>query len=268
MASTPTGAALTTAHRAQQLAVQAGSIDNLVLLWRAVDVTRLGDTIDVFAQAAALLAARGFDDSAASSANYYSLFRRVEIGTGLAVPLASRPPLAVLASDIRGAALSGILKARRAGMDVGRASERGLVRAIGTLGKLVLSGGRMTIVEAVKTDRRALGWMRATSGDPCTFCRMLASRGATYKSEKSADFQPHDHCGCAPEPLYEDDDTTLGAAGRGEQFADEWSKAQSWARANGTMSAGTSNNALNNYRRYLAAGEPTAGNAGTEDSGQ
>lgn len=259
MAGTTAGARMTDAYRAQQLAVQAGSIRNLILLWRAVDVTALGDTIDVFAQAAALLAARGFDQSATSAAGYYTLFRQAEIGRGIAAATAARPPLAQLAGEIRGAALSGIIKARRAGLSVPQAASNGLVRAVGTLSKLVLAGGRMTITGAVAADRQALGWMRATSGDPCTFCRMLAGRGAQYKSEKSADFQPHDHCSCTPEPLYTRDADSLGAAAEGREYRQEWRSAQAWARASGTQSSGTGNNALNNYRRWLASGKPGTG---------
>jgi hypothetical protein len=259
VAATPAGAALTTAYRGQQLAAQAGSLRQLIVLWRAVDVTNLSDTIDVFAHAAALLGGQGFDASAISAVRYVAEFRQAEIGATIAVQQARRPSQAYIAGQIRGAALSGIIDARRAGKSVDFAGRNGLVKAVGTFGRIVLGGGRKTIEQAVAADRRALGWMRATSGSPCTFCRMLASRGATYKTERSADFKPHDHCSCTPEPLYEETDVTRGAAARGEEFSQEYQRAQAWARANGTMSQGTSNNALNNYRRWLAAGSPESG---------
>jgi len=268
VAATPQGAALTERHRVQQLAIQAGSIDRLLQLWRGVDVTRLSDTIDVFAQAAALLAGQGFTDSATAAAQYYSLFRATEIGSGLSVPLPSRRPLDQLSGLLRGAALSGIITGRRSGMSISRASQNGLIKAVGTLGKLVLAGGRMTITTAVQRDRQAIGWMRATSGDPCPFCRMLASRGASYTSEGAADFEPHDACGCTAEPLYRDTPNTLGTAAQSREFLREFEQSKTWARDSGTMSRGTSNDALNDYRRWIAAGKPTAGDAGTEISGQ
>jgi hypothetical protein len=259
VAATAAGAALTTAYRGQQLAAQAGSLRQLVVLWRAVDVTNLADTIDVFVHAAALLGGQGFDASAVSAVQYVAEFRRAELGATIAVQQARRPAQSYIAGQLRGAALSGIIDARKAGKSIDYAGRNGLVKVVGTFGRIVLGGGRKTIEQAVATDRRALGWMRATSGSPCSFCRMLASRGAQYKTERSAGFQPHDHCSCTPEPLYEETDVTRGPAARAERYGKEWQDAQAWARANGTMSQGTSNNALNNYRRWLAAGSPGAG---------
>lgn len=45
-----------------------------------------------------------------------------------------------------------------------------------------------------------LGWARVLSGETnCAFCAMLASRGAVYKSEKTAGFEPHPKCDCHAE---------------------------------------------------------------------
>lgn len=265
MALTPAGNALTNAHRAQQLAVRAQSLEGLLRMWAAVDVTNLADTIEVFAQAAALLAGNGFDQSAAAAANYYGLFRRVEIGQGATIATAGKPGVEFLAGQIRGAALSGILDARKAGAPIGTAKRNGLVRAIGTMSKLVLAGGRNTIISGTQADRRALGWARVTSGDPCAFCRMLSSRGPAYKSEKSADFQPHDHCGCTPEAVFRGDQLAGSTAvAQAEEHLWEYSTAQEWARGNVTRTKATSNNALNNYRQWLDAGKPEPGQTSTD----
>lgn len=254
MARTPAGAELTASHHAAQLAVRAGSIANLLKLWRVVDPTDLRNTIDVFVQAAVLLAGSGFDESAGTSARYYSLFRRVEGGARDNLPQRpglARPREAELAGELRGAALAGIIGARRKGRTVEQASEIGFVRAAGALAKLVLAGGRRTLVGLVERDRLAVGWGRVTSDDPCAFCRMLASRGAVYKSEAGADFVPHDGCGCTPEPLFKGGRPPEQAA----EYAREWQAAQAQARSDGTMSSGTSNDSLNNFRRYLAGVE-------------
>jgi len=262
MALTRAGAALTTAHRARQLAVQAESIKGLMTLWKAVDPTRLADTIDVFVQAAVLLAGQGHDQSAALAARYFDLFRTAEGVPGRAAAAAARrPAVDIMASDIRGAALKGIIDGRRAGMPIEAASKNGLIRVIGALSKLVLGGGRMTIIGNIDTDRQALGWSRVTSGDPCTFCRLLSSRGPAYKTEKSADFQPHDHCSCTPEPIYPGDPLDAGPIARAAAHKKEYTTAQAWAQESGTMSQDTSNNALNNYRRWLANGKPEPGQA-------
>jgi len=266
VALTAAGAALTEAQQAAQLAARAGSLQGLLRLWQIVDVTDLAGTIDTFARAAALLAGEGFDQSALVAANYYPLFRRVEgIGSIGAIPRAPRPSAEFMVGELRGSALKGIIDARKAGMTIEGAKSQGLVRVAGALTKLVLSGGRMTITNAVNADRKALGWARATSGDPCTFCRMLASRGPVYKSEKSADFEAHDHDACMPEPVYRGDPASVGVVAQSDQYLAEYHEAQAWARTSGTMSAGTSNNALNNYRRWLDNGKPSA--TGASDGG-
>jgi hypothetical protein len=264
MALTTAGAALTTAHRAQQLALRARSIQGLVSLWRGVDPTRLGDTIDVFTQAAALLAQRGHSDSADIASRYFESFRTAERVSGRAAAVIARPPAAtIVTNDLRGAALKGIIDGRRAGMTVDAAGRNGLVRVVGAFTKLVLGGGRMTVIGSIQADRKALGWTRVTSGEPCAFCRMLSGRGPAYKTEKSADFQPHDHCACTPEPIYRGSALDLGPVVQAAQHRQEYDDAQAWARESGTMSQDTSNNALNNYRRYLAAGKPEVGNDGS-----
>jgi len=267
VALTAAGAALTRANQAAQLAARARSLQGLLALWRIVDVTDLKGTIDTFARAAALLAGEGFAQSAVSAANYYSLFRRVEGIGALIVPAAVPPPAEAIIGDLRGAALKGIIDGRRAGMNVDRAKANGLVRVSGALTKQVLAGGRMTITGAVIDDRKALGWARVTAGEPCAFCRALAARGPVYKSERTADFQAHDHDACVPEPVYEGTPGKTGAPAAAAAYADEFRTAQAWARTSGTMSQDTSNNALNNYRRWLDNGRPEPGQTTAPSAG-
>lgn len=264
MASTAAAEHITDAYRAEQLARRAGSIRSLVQLWKAVDPTRLGATIDVFTQAAAILLGDAYNVSGTLASTYFGLFRDAEGVAGAAprIAAAARPSAAYLSGSLRGSALSGIINARKAGKSVAVAADNGLVNVIGTFGKIMLSGGNQTIISAVHTDRHAVGWARITSSDPCAFCRMLSSRGAVYRSDRSATFEPHGHCSCTAEPVY--DATALDQSA---EHRSEYKDAQAWARSTGNLSKGTSNDALNNYRRYVAAGTPTPGNGGTEDSG-
>jgi hypothetical protein len=265
MARTAQGAQLTEAHRAAQLAARAGSLRQLVDLWRVVDPLHLADTIETFARAAAILAGQGYEQSGVISARYYSLFRSVEIGVpGPPVRAERRPGVDVLASEIRGAALSGVITARRSGLTVPQAAQRGLVRAAGALGKLILNGGRRTIITATMADKQALGWARVTSGGACAFCKMLAARGPAYKSAKAADFESHGSCGCSAEVVFKGGDGPL----QSDTYAAEWKAAQAAAQKDGTMSSGTSNDALNNFRRYLAGGATAGPSPVTEESGQ
>jgi hypothetical protein len=265
MALTQLGDQLTAAHRAAQLAVRANSLRDLLTLWRGVDVTRLGDTIDVFVRAAVLLAGRDYDTSAALAAQYLSLFREAEGVQALAnaVAVAARPNAVAVAADLRGAALKGIIDGRKAGMGIEQAKANGLIRVTGAMTKQVLAGGRMTIIGSAHVDRAALGWARVTSGDPCTFCRSLAARGPVYKSEKSAGFEAHEHCSCSAEIIYPGPQITTGRGAQQREYAAEYKRAQAWARASGTMSDGTTNDSLNNYRRWLANGKPEPGSKPT-----
>jgi hypothetical protein len=267
MASTAAGDRLTEQHKARQLAVRAGNLRQLVDLWRTVDGANLSGTIETFAHAAALLAGQGFDESGAAASRYYRLFRVAEgvPGTLPVLGAVKRPTIESLAGQIRGAALSGIINARRAGLSLAGAEQRGFVRAAGALIKAVLSGGRMTLMHNVQQDRQAIGWGRVTSGGACAFCRMVASRGPVYKTERAADFETHDGCGCTPEPLYRGD--SIDDIRQATEHRTEYDAAQAWARETGNMPDGTSNNALNAYRRFLAAGKPTVPGTGTEESG-
>jgi hypothetical protein len=44
-------------------------------------------------------------------------------------------------------------------------------------------------------------YKRVLSSNPCSFCRMLAGRGAVYH-EGTASFESHDHCACSAEPVF------------------------------------------------------------------
>jgi hypothetical protein len=80
--------------------------------------------------------------------------------------------------------------------------DRALVRTSGSASRQVLLGDRVTTLTAVDADTQAVGWARISDGDPCAFCWMLVSRGPVYKSEATANFQAHDHCGCKPVPVF------------------------------------------------------------------
>ena len=60
---------------------------------------------------------------------------------------------------------------------------------------------RDTITTNTRRDPSARGWRRVTSGG-CSFCRMLAGRGAVYKVA-TARFASHPHCGCTAAPVFE-----------------------------------------------------------------
>lgn len=206
MARTDEGRQLTQQHRADQLAIRASMLRDLLALWEAaVDPFDLSRTIGPFASAGAVLVRGKHRDSAAVGRRYFREFRIAEgIGAMRMPDAVEAPPVRIAEGTLRGAALKGIISARRRGFSPRSALQHGFTRASGSATSLTLNGGRETIRVGIASDEEALGWMRVTSGDPCHFCAIIASRAEThlFSSEKTADFQPHDHCSCQPEPMY------------------------------------------------------------------
>lgn len=59
---------------------------------------------------------------------------------------------------------------------------------------------RDTITTNRQRDPEAVGWRRIAEGG-CKFCRMLAGRGAVYKSD-TAHFASHVNCHCTAQPVF------------------------------------------------------------------
>lgn len=211
MARTAAGARLTQEHRQSQLRVRAAALRDVTRLWRGVEPTDLVGTIDRFAAAAAVVARARNRQSAETAARYYDRFRRAEqVPEEASVVVAEPPEEGIAASVVRGAGLAGIVRARGRGFSPGAAARAGLKRVAGSTSGLVLSGARDTILASSLTDGQAGGrWQRVTSGDPCAFCTMIASRGPVFSADAGG-FEAHDNCACMAEPAY--DGTRLPAA--------------------------------------------------------
>lgn len=80
--------------------------------------------------------------------------------------------------------------------------------------QLVLNQGRQATMGAVEADKAAKGWARVPEPGACSFCAMLSTRGAVYKSGRSfdasnkkftgdaAEFKVHNNCRCNLEPVF------------------------------------------------------------------
>lgn len=62
---------------------------------------------------------------------------------------------------------------------------------------------RETITGNLQRDPRGAGWKRITRGDGCKFCRMLAAKGAIYRTEVTSRFAAHANCNCTAQPWFE-----------------------------------------------------------------
>lgn len=242
MARTAEGAVLTRRHYVAQLAVRAATSSDVTTLWRGVDPTNLKGTFDPFARAATVLSHARHATSAGVAADYQERFRKAEqVGGRAAIKLASPLARGMALDTIRGAGLTGIINARKAGFSPQAAARNGLVKVLGATTRLVLGGGRDTVLESAAADERAKRWQRVTGIDPCAFCGMLAARGDAFLAEESAGFEAHDHCSCSPEVAYEGSAMPLTS----QRLASQWE----------TATAGLSgDDALNAFRASLTSG--------------
>ena len=120
------------------------------------------------------------------------------------------------------------------------AAQNASVQAAGAAMRHVGNGGRDTVLTLVENDRAALGWIRVTSGNPCSFCAVLASRGITWNRYNQQSFgasdikfkndprfdsggrptaKVHDNCHCVLSPVFVANDPQLEA---GKAFRDLW----------------------------------------------
>lgn len=77
----------------------------------------------------------------------------------------------------------------------------------GGVQRLVLQPARDTIAVSTARDPADARWARVPSrADTCAFCRLLASRGAVYRTAEDAGGSPessyHNDCGCVPTPVW------------------------------------------------------------------
>lgn len=71
--------------------------------------------------------------------------------------------------------------------------------------QMVLDAGSREIFAAVENDPKPTRVARVTRPGACSFCLMLAVRGAVYRSENSASFRAHTYpglCRCDIEPVW------------------------------------------------------------------
>lgn len=113
------------------------------------------------------------------------------------------------------------------------ALERSATTVAGAAAKHVLDGGRQYMDRAIRSDRVTVGWYRVTKAGACSFCAVLASRGAVYKEDSFDDSDPrwigdgsekvHDHCACTLAPLYSRSEEVPE---RNREYTELWERAR------------------------------------------
>lgn len=212
-------------------------------LWADLDPTDTGSLLRLRARAAVLVDRFALASASLAARNYSAERRAAGIGSSFTVPLAPRPPAEQVVKSLSWSTRN--LQTATVAPGVVQQAERDME---GAAGRLVLSAGRRTTVDAVGADPKARAWAREARPDCCAFCAMLASRGAVYKSEQTAslgaDGQPyHDNCHCQPVPVFGQYEATAHA----RQWTADW---RNLKRENGGSLS------LNQWRRHIE-GRPT-----------
>jgi hypothetical protein len=221
MAASAAASKLTEAHRLAQARLGADTVRATLDAWRLIDAASVDATSAQFLRLVSKIVASQRRVSATLAGDYLTAFRSVELG-GVAgfhlAPSVPADPVAVT-SSLTATGPAGFKARLRRGLPAPTASElAGAVVARAAM-RIVLNGGRQRIVDTVDQDRRAHGWARVTSGKPCAFCAMLASRGPVYTS--AAGFPAHDSCACTAEPVYHRDAAWPPGAARYAAMWDE-----------------------------------------------
>jgi hypothetical protein len=224
MAATAEATRLTEAHRLAQVRIGTDTIRAMFAVWPLLDPDDLDGTIERWLLTLRPVIAAQRTSSARLAANYLTTFKALEVGVGAATPTVLAEALTEEAI-ISSLTVTGPIRAKQAiarGTPVAKAMETAKATSAFAGMRHALNGGRETTLRTVDQDREAYGWARATSGQPCHFCAMLASRGPVYKGERTADFEAHDHCSCTAEPVYRRDAAWPSGA---ERFRDMWREA-------------------------------------------
>lgn len=243
MAATGMGVELTKLQQAAQLRLAARTIWLMRSVWGLLDTADLDATFQRWLKVAVPVVQTNRVASARLAAAYLAAFRLAELGSaeGLPVVLAAPADVKAVTTSLLVTGPWSVKKAMTSGVDLARAVDVAEARSSAAAMRHVLSGGRETIVGTVAADRQALGWARVASANSCAFCAMLASRGPEYGSEDTAAFEAHDGCQCGAEPVYRDD---AAWPANSERYRELWDE----------HAAGSGGDALNAFRRALAAG--------------
>lgn len=248
MAATAATARLTEAHRFAQSRLGAQIVTLLLAAWPLLDPKDVDRTVERWLRVAVPLVAANHRTSSTLAANYLAAFRTLELGADVpaAQPVLAELDRAALVTSLTVTGPVAVKRAMTSGLPWSKALENAQLGSARAAMRHALNGGRDTIIDTVGSDRRAVGWARATSGKACAFCAMLASRGPVYKSAASAGQgrRFHDSCHCAVEPVYRADaDWPAGA----RQYRDLWDQAKA--------GKGPDETTANVFRRLLADGQ-------------
>jgi hypothetical protein len=196
---------LTDAHRVAQANIALDSVGQLTAAWKTLMTPSNLDNYATYMQAMTGVIKSGRETSAQVAAAYYDTMRTLYDVEGLYDPVIvdAAPDVQIQTSLL----VTGPVRVKTllaSGDSMNAALMKALLASAGATTRLVADAGRGTVRGNVLADDQAEAWRRVTDGHPCSFCAMLAGRGAVYKSaENAGEGDPyHDHCLCTVEPQF------------------------------------------------------------------
>ncbi|WSK24095.1 hypothetical protein OG730_34980 [Streptomyces sp. NBC_01298] len=223
--------------------------------------SRLEASVPEWIEAVRALVEQYGSASASLAADYYEAERVAALVTGrFTVPLVGPPPEEQVGNSLRWATKDiwerdpddpATTEAQRQPLEVRLVQAEKKSEAVAQ--KLVTDQGRGTVREAVHQDRAAVGYARAAALGACAFCKLMATRGLTYKSAGSAGrdvnskftgdasvVKFHDNCHCQIVPVF-----------KGQRF-ELSDHAREWERLYRDYAAPYPGDQLNRFRQALA----------------
>lgn len=198
---------LTDAHRVAQANIALDAVGKLTAVSKVLLKPANLDSYADYMRAMTAVIEAGRDTSAHMAATYYDTIRDlfgVEGGyDSIAWDVA---PIEQIQTSLLVTGPIRVKQALAKGDSMEIAMEKALLASAGATTRLIADAGRDTVRENVHRDSRSVGYLRVTDGHPCSFCEMLAGRGAVYKSEytagRGAHDPYHDHCLCTVQPVF------------------------------------------------------------------
>ncbi|MYY79783.1 MULTISPECIES: hypothetical protein [unclassified Streptomyces] len=234
-------------HRQVQRGLTRFLVRDMRALRRLIRPQDLEGTVPDWIEAVRALVAQYGNASAAAAADFYDAERVAARVTGrFTVPLLDPPPDDKVDNSLRWATKDlwprdpddpSTTDAQLQPLD--KRLDAAEKKAEAVVQKLVTDQGRGTVQGAVQRDRMAVGYARAAALGACAFCRMLATRGMTYKQD-TAGFRAHDGCNCGVIPVF---------AGQRFELSEH---AQEWDRLYREYAAPYPGDQLRRFRRAIA----------------
>jgi hypothetical protein len=195
-------AAAQTVAKSEQDALSAGSISELLILWKLLDPAAVVPSTPDWLRQVLGLIDRWRQRSVDRAVTDYNTVRAIV--TGQLVPFQPQLSPAVdvpaLTKDLLINGPGTVMQQLKLGKTPDQAMRAGFVTTSGVVNKAVLDGGRQTTLAAIAQDPQArFGATRIARPDACGFCKMLQAN--TY-SKAHVGFAAHDLCRCVAGPVF------------------------------------------------------------------